>query len=130
MAGPAEIRVKVVGAVPDLPVYADDKAPNGLWCMYGNEMYRLENGRELITVSRDDPWFSDPQKVAAFFNSNGYQRVWLIDGDGHGVDFGGQPLWVESSHLAPVGAPEPEPAPVPPVEGEEWEVTIHVKRLK
>jgi hypothetical protein len=123
----AQLHVKIAGGAggpndDSIPVYGDDKAPNGEWAYAfdGKTQLMWQNGKELICV---DPETVPQVNFKSFFSlkSNGqinYARVWLIGEDGKGVDYQGKPTWVEYSKLVKVSQPEPEPEPEPEPAGE------------
>lgn len=90
-----------------IPVYSDHNAPYGgkILNVVGNQLM-LPNGFRLVvvdplTITSDE---NDHEKFMTF-KDNGevnYIRAWILDEDtGHGVDYNGQTMWVEYSHLAP-----------------------------
>ena len=94
-----------------IPVYADNKAPNGGW-VYGADQKQLmlENteitGVEYIIVN---PFVISPEENEhskfVTYKPDGrtpnYVRLWILDpNSGEGVDYApGVSMWVEYSHL-------------------------------
>ena len=108
--------VKVAGGAggpknDSIPVYGDDKAPNGDWAYMPDGIHQLmfQNGQKLVIVN---PLEATQEERNKFFTYKAdgkisYSRVWYEDDDE--VE-----RWVEYSKLVSVDEvvdPEPDPDP-------------------
>ena len=100
-----------------IPSYSTKKGPADAWCYEadGKTQHMIKNGTELIMI---DPVSCTMDQLKLFFSlkDNGdynYARVWYIAADGTGIDWFGQPVWVEYSHLTWLKPDEPPPDPEP-----------------
>lgn len=83
-----------------IPVYSDDKAPNGDQLIVNGKQVMLKNDFELVCVDRAQ-LIEGVDNISAFFSRNGYARVWRLNPVSMvGEDIvPGKQAWVEDSHL-------------------------------
>lgn len=128
-----ELKVNIIGGMggpngDSIPIYSDNKAPNG-GQVYG------PNGMQLMLANTEISGIQyiivDPQLLTKEENANGlflsyksdgtvnYARMWIYDPEtGHGEQYApGIDMWAEYSHLERA-EDDGEPPVEPPMEGD------------
>lgn len=92
-----------------IPIYGDNKAPNGGWRIGPNgKQLMLENsdisGKHYLIV--DTKLLTSDENQGNKFvtwkldGQPNYVRLWFINQEtGHGEDYNGNPMWAEYSHI-------------------------------
>ena len=102
-----------------IPVYGDNKAPNGDQVIGPNGSQLLlpnsavdDTHYVIVNLSKLTPQENIGSRFVTYKlnGSPNYVRLWFLNEDtGQGQDYGIYPMWVEYSHLAPYTPDEPQP---------------------